>query len=90
MPVTEITSRAKRATKDPDVQRQEMMRKEATLNLLLSHPKGLDKLAAVLTNPVRKYLDYVGIARKLVVVEAIRVQGYIADTLSRYGQVLGV
>lgn len=52
MPVTEITSKAQGKVQDPDVQRQAMLRKEATLNLLLSHPKGLDKLAAVLTNPV--------------------------------------
>lgn len=78
MPVTEITNRtANKTARDPDVQRAEMLKKEATLNLLLSHPKGLDKLAAVLTNPVRKYLDYVSICRKLVVVEAIP-EGQIA------------
>lgn len=52
MPVTEITNKAAKTARDPDVQRAEMLKKEATLNLLLSHPKGLDKLAAVLTNPV--------------------------------------
>ena len=53
MPVTEMTNKAaKNAVRDPEVQRQNMLRKEATLNLLMSHPKGLDKLAAVLTNPV--------------------------------------
>lgn len=51
--------------------------KNATIDAMMRNPIGIRKLAAVLTNPVRKHLDYVGIGRKLVVPESIP-QGQIA------------
>jgi hypothetical protein len=76
--VKEITTQKNEAVrKDPELIRTALMKKEATLNLLMQHPRGLDKIAAVLTNPVRKHLDYVSISRKVVVVEPIP-EGQIA------------
>lgn len=75
--VKEITKRKKTASKDPVALRQEEFRKQATVDLMLKSPVGLRKLAAVLTNPVRKHLDHVPIGRKLVVSEPIP-EGQIA------------
>ncbi len=43
--------------------------KEAAITVALKSPQGMAKLAAVLANPVRVYLDYVGIATRLFVAE---------------------
>ncbi len=77
MPIIEINKKESQIKKDPNLIRQEMLKKEATLSAVLAHPRGLDKIAATLTNPVRMYLDYVSISRKLVVVEPIP-EGQIA------------
>lgn len=84
---------SKQATrKDPEALRQETMRKEATVSLALKSPFGLAKLASALVNPVRKYLDYVPIGRKTVVVEPIP-DGFIpyfdADIEEFYGTKVG-
>lgn len=49
--------------------KNEIMKKEAALNLALKSKEGMKKLAAALANPVRKHLDYRGIGRKFVVTE---------------------
>jgi len=67
----------KTASKDPVALKNEEFRKQATVDLMLKSPIGLRKLAAVLTNPVRKHLDHVPIGRKLVVSENIP-EGQIA------------
>jgi len=70
MRVVELSRRT--ASKlDSNQKRIKEFKKNATVDLLMKSPMGLRKLAAVLTNPVRKHLDYVGIARKLVVTEPI-------------------
>jgi hypothetical protein len=43
--------------------------KEAAITVALRSPQGMAKLAAVLANPVRVYLDYTGIATRLFVSE---------------------
>ena len=47
----------------------QMMRKEADLQAAMKSPTGLNKIAANLASPVRKYLDYIGIYRKFSIVE---------------------
>lgn len=75
--VKEVTQTKKVATKDPVALRNTEIKKQATIDLMLKSPIGLRKLAAVLTNPVRKHLDHVPIGRKLVVTEPIP-EGQIA------------
>lgn len=54
---------------DRQAQLQKDMRKEAILKKALNTPQGLKKIAAALTNPVRRKLDYVGLCRKFVITE---------------------
>jgi hypothetical protein len=51
--------------------KRDMLKKEAKLEAALKTEGGLAKIAATLTNPVRRYLDYVGIVRNFFVVEPI-------------------
>lgn len=48
-----------------------LKKKEAMLDIALRTPAGLAKIAANLTNPVKRQIDYVGIIRKFFVVEPI-------------------
>ena len=57
--------------KNPELVKQDIMKKEAAISMALKTTTGLKKLAAALANPVRKYLDYVAIFRKVVVTEVI-------------------
>lgn len=54
---------------DKQAQLAKNLRKEALLKKALATPTGLKKIAAALTNPVRRKLDYVGLCRKFVVTE---------------------
>lgn len=77
--VVELTKKTASTTNNRDVVSKgiEEFQKNATIDLIMKSPLGIRKLAAVLTNPVRKHLDYVAICRKLVVSEAIP-EGQIA------------
>ena len=68
MPI-ELTTKKQNTTKDPELIKQELMRKEAAISLALRTHTGLAKLAAALANPVRKYLDYVPIYRRIAVTD---------------------
>lgn len=57
--------------KSMDEKMKSLMRKEAALDLALRSQTGLAKIAANLVNPVKKKIDYVGIFRKLCIVEPI-------------------
>jgi hypothetical protein len=65
------------ATRDPEVIKRDMLKKEAALNVAFKSPMGIRKVAASLVNPVRKYLDHVPIGRKLFVAEPMA-EGMIA------------
>lgn len=52
-----------------EAQLKQNLIKQAVLANALNDPRGLKKIAAALTNPVRRKLDYVGICRKFVVTE---------------------
>lgn len=54
---------------DRQAKLQKDLRKEAVLKAAMKTPSGLKKIAASLSNPVRRKLDYVGISRKFVVTE---------------------
>jgi len=49
----------------------ELMRREAELDVALRSPRGLQKIAANLTNPVKKKLDYMAKCRRFGIVEPI-------------------
>lgn len=75
--IKEVKKQKKTASRDPVALKHKELKKQATIDLMLKSPVGLRKLAAVLTNPVRKHLDHVPIGRKLVVSENIP-EGQIA------------
>jgi hypothetical protein len=58
-----------RTPNDRQAQAQKDIRKEAVLQATLKTPSGLKKIAAALTNPVRRKLDYVGLMRKFTITE---------------------
>jgi len=70
MPI-ELTNENKQTRRDPELVKVDLMRKEAAISLALKTHTGLAKLAAALANPVRKYLDYVPIIRRVYVTETI-------------------
>lgn len=86
----ELTKAAVR--QDPIALAKDKMAKEAALHLALSTPVGIAKLAAVLGAPVKMYLDYMAIGRKLVIVQPMA-QGqpafYDRDIPEWYGSVVG-
>lgn len=57
--------------RDPQFLKNQLRKKEAAITQALRTDTGIKRLAAALANPVRKYLDYVGIIRKIFVYETI-------------------
>jgi hypothetical protein len=49
----------------------DMLRREAALSVALRSERGLAKIAAALSSPVKKHLDYVPVFRKFAIVEPI-------------------
>lgn len=66
-----LPKRAASASEAREMKRQSLLRKEAELTEALKSPRGLQKIAANLANPVRKKLDYVAKCRRFGVVEPI-------------------
>ena len=54
---------------DKQAQLKKIQKREALLKKAIGSPTGLKKIAAALSNPVRRKLDYVGISRKFLVTE---------------------
>lgn len=66
--IVELTKKTASDT-DKRAKRISEFKKNATIEMLARSPQGLKKIAAVLSNPVRKHLDYVGIGRRVVITE---------------------
>ena len=59
----------KTSTLHREAAKASLIRREADLQAAMKSPTGLHKIAANLASPVRKYLDYIGIYRKMSIVE---------------------